>query len=66
MSPKKLSIDIVLPIYNEEKELEQNTKKLYHFLGKTDNLMWNIVIADNASTDKSSLIGKRLTKYKNI
>lgn len=68
MLSKKLTVDIVLPIYNEENELEQNTRKLYHFLEKkTNTLLWKIVIADNASTDKSSTIGKRLRDdFKNI
>ena len=63
MQNKKPQIDIVIPIYNEEVELEDNITKLHTFLGtyKTD-YSFSIVIADNASTDQSGAIGKKLSK----
>lgn len=65
---KKYLVEIVVPIYNEEKELKTNILKLYSFLQKNlSNYNWHICIADNASVDSSLLIAKRLAKrYKQI
>lgn len=66
---KKLSrIEIVVPIYNEEKELKENILKLYTFAEKhLQKYDWKIIIADNASTDRSSVIGKSIgKKYRRI
>ena len=58
---EKKSLEIVVPIYNEENELEDNINKLYSFLSRNfRHLNWRITIADNASTDKSLLIAKKL------
>lgn len=60
---KKYSLEIVIPIYNEQEELEANIKKLHSFLRKNlYNYNWQITIADNASTDKSLAITKDLAK----
>lgn len=60
---KKNSVEIVIPVYNEENELEGNIKKLHLFLrNKLPLYNWHISIADNASTDNSSNIAKKLTK----
>ena len=57
------SVDIVVPIYNEEKELEVNIKKLHAFLRKKlSRRKWRITIVDNASTDNSLNIAKKLVK----
>ncbi len=58
-----LKILIVLPAYNEEIILRENTLKLYNFLEKNINDDWQIVIADNGSTDKTSIIGKELAEF---
>lgn len=59
---KNIIVDVALPIYNEEKELEKNTLKLYQFLlqryGKGN---FQITIVDNASTDNSLKISKQLS-----
>ena len=58
---EKKSLEIVVPIYNEENELEDNINKLYSFLSRNfRHLNWRITIADNASTDKSLPIAKKL------
>lgn len=61
-------IEIVIPIYNEEKELAANIKKLHIFLSKKLlDYKWHITIADNASVDKSLSIAKKLaTKLPHI
>lgn len=59
---KKKTVDIVIPIYNEEEELVQNITKLHGYLKKhLKSFFWRVVIADNASTDKSLLIAKKLS-----
>lgn len=60
---KKSSVEIVIPIYNEETELTTSIKKLHSYLAH--NLYayeWNITIADNASTDNSLGIAYELKK----
>ncbi len=65
---KNIIVDVALPVYNEEKELEANTLKLYKFLFKTyKEGNFQITIADNASTDQSLQIAKKLSNnYKEI
>ncbi len=60
---KKPSVNIVIPVYNEERELAQSigTLKEYLRMNLTD-FTWRITIADNASKDKTLAIAKRLSK----
>lgn len=54
-------IDVVIPVLNEAHVLERSVKALHAFL--SDNLPqhdWQIVIADNGSTDGTFEIGQRL------
>ncbi len=58
---EKLKVKIVLPVHNEEVELEENTLKLRNYI--SDNLKdydCQIQIADNASGDGTLVIAKRL------
>lgn len=60
---RKYSVEIVIPVYNEEEELEENTLKLGEFLKESlKDFSWQITIADNASTDKTAQIGKKLAE----
>ncbi|MBI3092967.1 MAG: glycosyltransferase [Candidatus Levybacteria bacterium] len=63
MGTKKLSVEIAVPVYNEEKELLQNITILSRFceenLKKYD---WHITIADNASTDNTPVIAATIAK----
>lgn len=60
---KKIKIDVVIPVYNEEKDLEKNTTYLYRFLDKNFfEFDWQIVIADNASIDNTLNLGKKLAQ----
>lgn len=62
-----MKVLIVIPIYNEEKILEKNILRLYNFLQNNNLENWQIVIADNASTDQSEKIGQKLnTNYQQI
>ncbi len=60
---KKPSVNIVIPVYNEEVELADSVKTLTEYL--TNNLndfLWKVTIADNASTDSTLSVAKKLAK----
>jgi glycosyltransferase involved in cell wall biosynthesis len=60
---EKQSVEIVIPIYNEETDLENSILKLFAFLkNNLSSYKWNITIADNASTDNSLNIARSLAK----
>lgn len=61
--PKRKTVEIVIPIYNEEEELDGSIRKLYSYgRSKLSSYDWHITIADNASTDNSPQIAERLIK----
>lgn len=63
MPNKKYSVEIVMPVYNEEEELEVNITKLRDFAqNKLTSWDWNILIADNASTDKTLQIAEKIAQ----
>ncbi len=54
---KNPSLDIVIPVYNEAKDLKKSIDTLSRYLvGNLHDFTWNIVIADNASTDDTLAI----------
>lgn len=60
---KKRTVEIVIPVYNEEKELEANIATLALFCEKNlKNYDWHITIADNASEDNTPVIASTLSK----
>jgi glycosyltransferase involved in cell wall biosynthesis len=60
---KKLSVNIVIPVYNEAQELEQSVRTLREYLlANLTDFTWHITIADNASKDKTLAIAKHLSK----
>lgn len=60
---KKKSVEITIPVYNEEKELTDNIKVLSNFCIKNlKSYNWHITIADNASTDNTPIIAAQLMK----
>ena len=59
----KISVEITIPVYNEEKELETNIQKLLSFCSKNlRDYDWNITIADNDSTDNTPIIVSAMEK----
>lgn len=56
-----MKVDVVVPVYNEEKVLEKNIAILRSFLEKRCPYDWRIVIADNASTDGTLEIARELS-----
>jgi glycosyltransferase involved in cell wall biosynthesis len=55
------SVDVVVPVYNEERALPESIPVLREFLSSSAfPYEWRIVIADNASIDDTPAVGKRL------
>ncbi len=58
---EKPRVNIVLPVYNEERELMQSVATLVGFLSKhLTDFSWHVTIADNASTDGTLAIAKKI------
>ena len=54
------SVEIVIPVYNEEDVLEKSIRTLHAYLIERLPLSWTITIADNASTDRTWPIACRM------
>jgi glycosyltransferase involved in cell wall biosynthesis len=54
------TLDIIIPVYNEERDLPVSVKKLRGYLLEHCPYRWRIVIANNASTDRTLEIAKEL------
>lgn len=60
---KKPSVNIVIPVYNEERELAQSVRTLSDYLDvNLKDFIWRITIADNASTDGTLAVARQLAK----
>jgi glycosyltransferase involved in cell wall biosynthesis len=53
-------VEIVLPVYNEQATLEASVRQVQAVASATIWVPWRITIADNASTDGSRAIARRL------
>nr|WP_052310426.1 bifunctional glycosyltransferase family 2/GtrA family protein [Streptomyces viridochromogenes] len=53
-------LDVVVPVHNEENDLEPCVRRLHAHLGETFPYPFRITIADNASTDRTPGIAARL------
>lgn len=54
----------MLPVFNEEKELAQSVTTLVAFLRKhLTDFLWQVTIADNASSDATLAVAKDLAKH---
>ena len=53
-------VEIVIPVYNEEKVLAQSVTRLRDYLVEHFPFTWRITIADNASTDTTWQVAKGL------
>ena len=53
-------VEIVVPVYNEQLGLSDSIGRLHRFLEQGFPFSWRILIADNASTDGTLAIARRL------
>ncbi|MGW1793051.1 glycosyltransferase [Streptomyces tubercidicus] len=53
-------LDVVIPVYNEERDLEPCVRRLREHLARTFPYGFRITIADNASTDRTPEVAARL------
>ncbi len=56
------TIDIVIPVYNEQVVLARSIRSLHSFLSTGMPFGWRIVIADNASTDATLSVAGSLAR----
>jgi len=64
---KRPSVDVVIPVYNEEEALPPCVEKLSAFLKKNLPNPWRILIADNGSIDGTLTVCKELSqKYPGV
>ena len=54
------TVDVVVPVYNEERALPRNIVILADFLKANLRNPWQIIIADNASTDSTKSVSELL------
>ncbi|WP_122817422.1 bifunctional glycosyltransferase family 2/GtrA family protein [Nocardioides pantholopis] len=57
--PLSVTLDVVIPVYNEERDLARSVERVREHLA---TLPWSsrVTIADNASTDATAVIARRL------
>jgi len=61
--PPLATVEVVIPVYNEENDLPESIAKLYKFMeGNLTSYNWHILIADNGSTDSSLEVARRLSQ----
>jgi glycosyltransferase involved in cell wall biosynthesis len=60
--PAAPQIEVVVPVYNEDAALAGSIRRLHEFLATSMPFTWQIVIADNASTDATWEIAQRLQR----
>jgi putative flippase GtrA len=58
--PDPPQVEIVVPVYNEERALAASIRRLHAYLSDGFPLSWRIVVADNASTDSTLTVARRL------
>jgi putative flippase GtrA len=59
-APASRDVEIVVPVYNEEAALDRSIRRLHRFLTESFPFGWRIVIADNASTDRTPEVARAL------
>ena len=57
---QQVTVDVVIPVYNEERALPTSIATLVAYLSTYCPYHWSIVIADNASTDRTLAVAEDL------
>ena len=55
-------VEVVVPVYNEEAALALSVRRLHRYLTSEFPFTWRIVIADNASTDRTTEVAATLSR----
>ena len=55
-------LDVTIPVYNEEQDLEQSLRRLHAYLHGTFPHTFRITVADNASTDGTLRVAERVAR----
>jgi putative flippase GtrA len=56
-----VDVEVVVPVFNEQAALAGSIRRLHDFLADTFPFTWRIVVADNASTDRTPAIAAALS-----
>ena len=60
MSPVATTVDVTVPVYNEEHVLRVSIERLHAYLSTSFPFGWQITIADNASIDGTRVLAHQL------
>jgi putative flippase GtrA len=60
INTRQYVLDIVIPVYNEERDLPGSIRRLHHFLATEVPYDARITVADNASTDGTLAVARQL------
>jgi putative flippase GtrA len=58
--PGAIDVDVVIPVYNEQRDPADSVRRLHRFLSALLPFSWRIIVADNASTDATAFIAEGL------
>ncbi len=62
-----MKVNVTIPVFNEEVRLARSLPVLHRFLTEHGRFEWQIVIADNASTDRTHDLAQQLAgEYPNV
>jgi putative flippase GtrA len=53
-------LDVVVPVHNEEAGLESSVRRLHDYLSRSFPYSFRITVAENASTDRTVEVGRRV------
>ncbi|MCZ7641037.1 MAG: glycosyltransferase [Verrucomicrobia bacterium] len=57
-----LQVNVTLPVYNEEAQLASSVRRVMAFLAGQRTYRWEVVIADNGSTDGTLKLARGLAE----
>lgn len=60
--PRATSLEVVVPVYNEESTLDANATTLIHELQNQRAITWSVLIVDNGSVDRTLEVANRLAE----